>query len=336
MTDEDSPIVQRPLSELDFSDLQLRLDNRGSVLVQGRAKGTTQAPLLPLDQEYAEAAANLKEELRTREMAAGSIVVDGIQYRYQKMTGQGESVFCVVRRLEAREMRLDDLKMAPEAMTTMMRWANMQSGLILIAGATGQGKTTLGKHLFKEFMITNGGRGISIEDPIEYLMQGRMGEKGFCIQHEDNSGDWSPAIQACLRMRPSYLYIGELRTPRAALEALKASATGHIVITTTHAGSMDEAIGRMAQLTSGAPDSGGMEYVRGELGKSLIGIVVSKLSNYGPDLTILHGSNDTERTDIARLIEDGNDQALAKAGTFSWSKHHIAPRPIRDAARQRA
>lgn len=332
----DHHVIQKPLSELDFSDLQVRLDNRGMVLFQGRAKGTTQAPLHPLPEEFAEAVTNLKEELRMRPLAAGSILVDGIQYRYQKMTGQNDSVFCVVRRLENREMRLHDLQIAPDAMSTILNWANMQSGLILIAGATGQGKTTLGKHLFKEFMITNGGRGISIEDPIEYLMQGKMGDRGFCIQHEDNSGDWSTAIQACLRMRPSYLYIGELRTPRAALEALKASATGHIVITTTHAGSMDEAIGRMAQLTSGAPDSGGMDYVRGELGKSLIGIIVSKLSNYGPDLTILHGSTEAERADIARLIEEGHDQALAKSGNLSWSKHHIAPRPPRGAGNQRA
>lgn len=336
MFEEERIVAQRPLSSLDFSDLQLRLDSRGSVLIQGRAKGTTQAPLLPLPEEYAEAVSNLKDELKLRQMAAGSIVVDGVQYRYQKMSGQNDSVFCVVRRLENREMRLSDLKIAPEAMSSILGWANMQSGLILIAGATGQGKTTLGKHLFKEYMIANGGRGISIEDPIEYLMQGKMGEKGFCIQHEDNTGDWSVAIQTCLRMRPSYLYIGELRTPKAALEALKASATGHIVITTTHAGGMDEAISRMAQLASGAPDSGGMDYVRGELGKSLIGVIVSKLSTYGPDLTILHGANETERSEIARLIEDRRDHALAKTGNLSWSKHHIAPRPARDAARQRA
>lgn len=330
MSDEEI-IIQRPLSELEFSDLQLRLDQRGGTFFQGKAKGTTQAPLNPVPVEFADSIADLRDALNHVDKAAGSLVFEGLQIRYQKMTGQStdgmESIYAVIRRLEERAMRIHDLGVRPEALKAMLSWRHLQSGLIIIAGATGQGKTTLGKHLFKEYMIEGGGRGISIEDPIEYLMQGRMGEHGFCIQHEAEDEDWSDTIKACLRMRPSYLYIGELRSPLAALEAIKASATGHIVITTTHAGSMDEAVGRVAQLAAGAPDSGGMDYIRGEIAKSLVGLVVTRLSGYGPDLKLLYGETESERSEIGRLIEDGKDSAFAKGG---WTRDFDANRRTAD------
>lgn len=107
------------------------------------------------------------------------------------------------------------------------------SGLVLVSGATGSGKsTTIASAL--EYVNQNFSRHIiCIEDPIEYL---HNNVKSFFSHREigKDTRDFSSAIRSALRQDPDIIFIGELRDIESIKTALLASQLGHLVVATTH------------------------------------------------------------------------------------------------------
>lgn len=107
------------------------------------------------------------------------------------------------------------------------------SGLVLVSGATGSGKsTTIASAL--EYVNQNFSRHIiCIEDPIEYL---HNNIKSFFSHREigKDTRDFSSAIRSALRQDPDIIFIGELRDIESIKTALLASQLGHLVVATTH------------------------------------------------------------------------------------------------------
>ncbi|MDO4711100.1 MAG: ATPase, T2SS/T4P/T4SS family [Peptostreptococcaceae bacterium] len=118
-----------------------------------------------------------------------------------------------------------------------------EAGAILITGPTGSGKSTTVRCFLHEL---NHGTGhiISIEDPIEYRMEGVTQ-----IQVDDREGRrFSDGVRAVLRQDPDVLFIGEIRDEISAEVAMKASITGHLVFTTLHTRSASLAMERLENL----------------------------------------------------------------------------------------
>jgi twitching motility protein PilT len=133
----------------------------------------------------------------------------------------------------------------------------LSGGIFLIAGATGNGKsTTLAATLIHRLMLY-GGFAVSIEDPPEYQMTGKIGN-GFCFQLpvcDENGGDFAGAVKASLRMYPSrqtssILAIGEIRDSKTAATALRESVNGHLIMATIHANDVVGAITRLLTLAA--------------------------------------------------------------------------------------
>ena len=119
------------------------------------------------------------------------------------------------------------------------------AGLILLAGTTGSGKTTTLSALLREFLIRDGGYAFTLEDPIEMPLDGTYhtvnGERGICKQMTPPGGSWENGLKSMLRSKPRYVYLGEIRDPEIASEALRAAISGHLVMSTIHASTVTDA-----------------------------------------------------------------------------------------------
>lgn len=126
-----------------------------------------------------------------------------------------------------------------------------RGGLILIVGSPGNGKTTTSSALLIKRLELYGGLCITIEDPPEVPLDGPHG-KGICIQTQVKKEGFSSSIKTSMRSYPtgqnSILFVGEVRDGKTAVNVLKASIDGRLVITTLHADSPTTAIQRLTSL----------------------------------------------------------------------------------------
>ena len=118
-----------------------------------------------------------------------------------------------------------------------------KSGLILVCGPTGGGKTST---LYSSLQILNTGMTniISIEDPVEYILPG-------INQMEVNAEfglSFARGLRVTLRLNPDIIFVGEIRDQETARIAMESSLTGHLVLSTLHANSAVSAISRLRDL----------------------------------------------------------------------------------------
>ena len=137
-------------------------------------------------------------------------------------------------------------------------------GLIIIAGATGSGKSTTSSALIKEYLQQKGGYAYTIEDPIEMPLDGiyktPAGELGLCKQTTPPDGIWEEGIKSALRSKPRYVYLGEIRSPDVASEALRAATSGHLVLSTIHANNVPDAVNALVKYAAATGISEEMAY----------------------------------------------------------------------------
>ncbi len=139
-----------------------------------------------------------------------------------------------------------------------------RSGLILLAGPTGSGKSTTISSLLQEYLQQKGGYCFTVEDPIELPLDGvyltPSGELGLCKQTTPPKGIWAEGIKSALRSKPRYIYLGEIRDPQVASEALRAATSGHLVFSTIHANNVSDAINSLVKYAASSGISEEMAY----------------------------------------------------------------------------
>lgn len=177
-------------------------------------------------------------------------------------TPNGESL--VMRLLEpyARPKKLEELGMSEKQAQTMAAAAARSSGMILVVGATGSGKTTTIYSLLHNIDYKR--RSImSVEDPVEYRMP-------FVNQQQVNEKagvTFEALLRASVRQDPDVLFLGEVRDGFSAKMAIDFASTGHLTITTMHTSNATTAIFRLERL--------GID--RGIMADTVIAVVAQKL-----------------------------------------------------------
>ncbi len=148
-----------------------------------------------------------------------------------------------IRLLAARIAEAHELGL-PESVIALFGQEQLQAGLVLIAGATGQGKTTVLATLLEHINCTRHVHIVTIEDPIEYCFQSQL---AHISQRELGSdiASFAAGIHAAMRMDPDIIAIGELREPLAIAAALRAAETGHLVFATVHSADCVSALERL-------------------------------------------------------------------------------------------
>jgi general secretion pathway protein E len=147
-------------------------------------------------------------------------------------TVTGEKV--VLRLFQAAAVRtLGELQLAAEARRELELFLNKTAGLLLLTGPAGSGKTTTIYACLRHLAQSGGRHIITVEDPAEQIVPGIMQTE----VNEARGLDFAKAARHLLRQDPEVLMIGEIRDEDTANLAVRAALTGHMVISTLHAGS---------------------------------------------------------------------------------------------------
>jgi type II secretory ATPase GspE/PulE/Tfp pilus assembly ATPase PilB-like protein len=159
-------------------------------------------------------------------------------------TRYGERMTLRLLTANASNLSLQTLGMLPRDLTTFSAATARPHGLVLLTGPTGSGKSTTLYVAIEQLLHTRGGNVITIEDPIEYEIQGAS-------QVEVDSADkvnFSKALRSVLRHDPDVVMIGEIRDAETANTAVKASLTGHLVFSTVHTNTATGVVTRLMDM----------------------------------------------------------------------------------------
>lgn len=189
-----------------------------------------------------------------------------IEFNFQEENGRlfrGHKIMSVegpmfqLRRLPTAIPPLSDLGLPLGIQEIILHDDLRKGGLVIIAGETGQGKSTTCAAAIKARLEKFSNFCLTIEDPPEMPLHGRH-KGGRCIQTEAISGKFPEAIRGALRAYPTMagniLYIGETRDSETASEALKIATNGHLVFTTIHASDVISGIKRFISLATSSKD----------------------------------------------------------------------------------
>lgn len=181
---------------------------------------------------------------------------------------------------------------------------NLKSGIILITGATGSGKSTTLAAIIDRINKTSKKHIITLEEPIEYL---HKSDKSIISQREcgKDTVDFLDGLKSSLRQDPDVIMIGEIRDKKTVETALSASETGHLVLSTVHTSKASEAIDRIVNLFEAERH----KEIRGLLANQLRYVFSQRLvkANNGRRaiFEIMKNTNS-----IAAMIREGKDESI--------------------------
>jgi twitching motility protein PilT len=174
----------------------------------------------------------------------------------------------VARHLDQQMLSLDQLYL-PEQLHKL---ASLKSGLVLVTGATGSGKSTTLAALLNEINQSRECHILTIEDPVEFVHQSQKG----LVHHRELYTDvpsFAAAVRAAMREDPDVIMVGEMRDLETMRAAITAAETGHLVFSTLHTG---EAVGAVERLVGSFPGEE-QEVARHRVAMSLRGVVAQHL-----------------------------------------------------------
>ncbi|MFD1360689.1 competence type IV pilus ATPase ComGA [Lentibacillus salinarum] len=141
-------------------------------------------------------------------------------------------------------LTLDNLFLFPNQLNKLKKWITNKSGIILLTGPTGSGKTTTLYALLQKILTEKSYQTITLEDPIEKeindILQVQVNEKAGMT--------YQTGLKAALRHDPDIIMIGEIRDRFTAQFAFDASLTGHLVLSTLHAKNAAGTVQRLIEL----------------------------------------------------------------------------------------
>lgn len=158
-------------------------------------------------------------------------------------TIDGEKVVLRVMGDSVGIKRVEEIVTDKNMQKRLLKLLMYQQGLIIVSGPTGSGKTTTLYALLNQ--INSPEKNIvTLEDPVEYNIPG-INQCSIDVKKNFNFAD---GLRAVLRQDPDAIFVGEMRDSETAEIALRASITGHLVLSTVHANSAVETVMRLVNM----------------------------------------------------------------------------------------
>lgn len=256
----------------------------------------------------------LDDLLRTGSCDTSYSLIGKARFRVNIFSQRG-NYSIVLRKLNTRIATIADLEL-PEI---LHQPAKEKTGLVLVTGATGSGKSTTLAALLDEINETKPVHIVTLEDPVEFIYT----QKKATINQREMGSDFdnfSSGLRAALRQAPKIILVGEMRD-RATVEiALSAAETGHLVMSTLHTIDAGQTINRIL----GMFETAEQEQVRQRLSDTLRWIVGQRLAPKvgGGRHAILEimGSNLRVRESVIFGESEGKSfyEIIEASSTFGW------------------
>jgi twitching motility protein PilT len=256
----------------------------------------------------------LDDLLRTGSCDTSYTVMDKARFRVNIFSQRG-NYSIVLRKLNTRIATLKELCL-PDI---LHQCAKEKTGLVLVTGATGSGKSTTLAALLDEINETKAVHIVTLEDPVEFVYT----QKTATVNQREMGSDFdnfASGLRAALRQAPKIILVGEMRD-RATVEiALSAAETGHLVMSTLHTIDAGQTINRIL----GMFDTEEQEQVRHRLADTLRWIVGQRLAPKigGGRQALLEIMGSSLRTKESIVFGEGEGKSfheiIEASYTFGW------------------
>ncbi len=181
---------------------------------------------------------------------------------------QRGNISLALRFIPSKIRTIEELSLPP----ILHDFISRPQGLILVTGATSQGKSTTLAAMIDEINHTKSAHIITVEDPIEYTYPI---DRAIIDQREVliDTLNFNNALRASLRQNPDVIMVGEMRDLETIATTITAAETGHLVFATLHTNSASQTIHRIVDVFPAEQQS----QIRFQLSSSLLGIVSQRL-----------------------------------------------------------
>ena len=256
----------------------------------------------------------IKDLLRTGSCDSAYTVVDKARFRINIFSQRGHYSI-VLRKLNTKIPTLESLKL-PEIINLIPR---EKTGLVLVTGATGSGKSTTLAAVLNEFNRTKAIHIITLEDPVEFI---HLHDRATFNQRElgTDFDNFANGLRAALRQAPKVILVGEMRDRDTVKIALSAAETGHLVLSTLHTVDAGQTINRIL----GMFETEEQEQIRLRLADTLRWVVSQRLvpkvggSRYA--MLEIMGSNLRTKETIVQGESEGKSfyEIIEASYPFGW------------------
>ena len=304
------------LKDIEFTDLIMSAN--GACLMRG-VETPDNGPLVSVNDEYIEDINDIRLACIRKGQHENEFFHDHDEVRYRvSVITDLDGTWYALRKSKTVIPPIGSLGFPRPVVTHLAKLAK-RKGLIILAGATGQGKTTTAYSILNAYLHSFGDIAVTIEDPPEMMLNGPRGKAGHCFQlklgPEESFGD---ALERSMRYTPKYILMGEIRRAHDASQALRAAISGHLVLTTIHAGNVVEAINSILTLTARADDN--VNFAREQLANGLAGVIHQRL--------LTHRTNGRSRkylkTEMLFVGDDPGIRSMIREGDTSQLGTFIA------------
>ena len=215
-------------------------------------------------------------------------------------TSNGEKVVIRILDYTMSLAGIENLGFSDKNYKKVLQMISVPNGIILVTGATGSGKSTTVYSILQR-LNTEEANVITVEDPVEMNIEGINQ-----IQTNSEIGlDFSSALRSILRQDPNIIMIGEIRDTETAKIAVRASITGHLVLSTVHTNNSLNTIERLLD----------MEVERYLLASALEGIISQVLARkLCPDCRKARKTNEYEKELFKKVLNKDVDEIYTTDG----------------------